>query len=395
MPFPVAVFTICSNNYLSQAEVLFASVRAVHPEVDFVLGLADVRDPAIAYPAGVEVIQADMLGIADFESFAFAYGVMEFNTAIKPFIMLRLFERGYRQVIYFDPDIAVYRRLDDLLALLENNAFVLTPHFTEPPETGDVRTERDVMQTGIYNLGFLAAAQRSGTEPCLRWWARMLRYGCINAQERGLFVDQKYLDLLPGLAEDVRILRDPGFNVAYWNLPRRRLSAESDGRIVVDGRPLAFFHFSGFDPTHPDRLSKYAPDLVVTAVLADLLDDYTARRNAAHAAVAPRPYAYGAFASGVPIPEMVRRCFRDRHATWSGDPFASYDRYVRLPSAAASIGAFGEIVTNLMHQQHAASPELRFAFDLTTPFGVSAYARFFARHAMADGIDPSLWRAEA
>ena len=392
MPLPVVVFTICSNNYLPQAEVFFASVRAFHPEVDLVLGLADECDPGLTYPPGVQVIEARELGIVDFESFAFAYDVMEFNTAIKPSVMLRLFEDGYRKILYFDPDIALYRRLDDLLELLETKSFVLTPHFLEPPAPGDVRTEHHVMQTGVYNLGFFGSSQRAETEPCLRWWARMLRYGCVNAQERGLFVDQKYLDLLPGLAADLHVLRDPGFNVAYWNLPRRRLAAVSDGSLAVDGRPLAFFHFSGFDPAEPERLSRYAPDAPVSGVLATLLADYAARRSAAEPPGTARPYAYGAFASGVSIPGLVRRCFRERHATWSGDPFAHYDRYSRLPSPKASLGALGETVTNLMQQHHAATPELRFAFDLEKPFEVSAYARFFARHAAAEGIDPSLWQ---
>ena len=136
MPSDIAVFSICSNNYLAQADVLFASVRAVHPEADLVLGLADLRDANARYPHGVEVLQANELGIADFESFAFAYDVMEFNTAIKPTLMLRLFERGYRKVVYFDPDIALYRRLDDLLARLDEKAFVLTPHLTAPPRAG-------------------------------------------------------------------------------------------------------------------------------------------------------------------------------------------------------------------------------------------------------------------
>ena len=58
MPCSTVVFSICSNNYLSQAEVLFASVRAVHPEVDLVLGLADLRDADVVYPVGVEVVEA-------------------------------------------------------------------------------------------------------------------------------------------------------------------------------------------------------------------------------------------------------------------------------------------------------------------------------------------------
>ena len=66
-----ALFSICSNNYLAQAEVFFASARAHHPEATLVLGLADRRDPGLAYPAGVEVLEAEDLGIADFDSFDF------------------------------------------------------------------------------------------------------------------------------------------------------------------------------------------------------------------------------------------------------------------------------------------------------------------------------------
>ncbi len=391
------VFSICSNNYLAQAEVFFASVRSRHPEVDLVLGLADSPDPELRYPEGVEVVPAADLGITDFASFAFAYDVTEFNTAIKPFLMLRLFERGYRNVLYFDPDIEIFRRLDDLVAVLDGGAsFVLTPHFCDPPSAGAPRSERDVMQTGVYNLGFIAASQTPETEPALRWWARMLRHGCVNEQERGLFVDQKYMDLLPGLAGRTHVLRDTGFNVAYWNLDRRAVSAGPEGAWLVDGRPLAFFHFSGFVPERPLEVSRYTPEPRAEGALAALLAGHALRRKAAAARLGMgRPYAYGRFRSGVAIPGMVRHMFRDKHLTWSGDPFAGYDRYSRLPHPACRTGASGEIVTNLMHHRHSRDPALRFAFHLDNPFEVTAYARFFARAAAAEGVDDSLWRAAA
>ena len=389
-----AFVTICSNNYLALAEVLFASLRAFHPDADLVLGLADAFDTEEAYPDGVEVLPAEKLGIPDFQSFAFSYDVMEFNTAIKPYLMLRLFERGYDNVIFFDPDIELYRRLDDVLALLEGGAsFVLTPHLCEPPHPAASRTEQHVMQTGVFNLGFIAASQRTETEPTLRWWARKLRYDCRNDQAKGLFVDQKYMDLLPGLTEHTRVLRDTSLNVAYWNIPPRSVSGGPEEGWRVDGRPLGFFHFSGFEPERPDRLSKYAPVPLATGALAKLLAGYAQRRlEASRRALGSRPYAYGRFASGVAIPELVRRMFREKHLTWSGDPFRSYDRYVRLPNPWARTGTLGERVTNLMQHVHARSDELRFAFRLDNPFEVTAFTRFFARDAAVRGIDESLWR---
>ena len=75
MNLRTAIFTICSNNYLPQADVLFESLRKFHPDAALILGLADSHYPEDRYPDGVEVIPAERLGIPDFESFAFAYDV--------------------------------------------------------------------------------------------------------------------------------------------------------------------------------------------------------------------------------------------------------------------------------------------------------------------------------
>ena len=72
----------------------------------------------------------------------------------------------------------------------------------------------------------------------------------------GYFVDQRWFDLAPGFLSDLAIVRDPQYNLAYWNLHERQLEY-TDGIYSVDGRPLGFFHFSGFDPAHPPVLSRH------------------------------------------------------------------------------------------------------------------------------------------
>ncbi len=386
-----AIFTICSNNYLPQAEVFFATARDHHPDAEFVLGLADAPGD-LPYPPGVAVLPARDLAIPDFPSVAFGYDIMEFNTAIKPFIFLNLLERGFARVLYFDPDIMLFRRLGDILATLDRGAsFVLTPHLCKPPGPGAPRTEIDVMRTGIYNLGFLGVSPHRETEPILRWWARKLRHDCVNDQTGGVFVDQKFMDFVPGFADHARVLRDPTLNVAYWNVAQRVLEHTADG-WSVDGRPLGFFHFSGFDPAKAHVLSKHAPAAPVGAALAGLLGSYAERMRAraAHPGSAS-PYAYGAFASGNGIPDPVRRMFRHLHLAWSGDPFENYEAYAALPWRHAATGDAGEVVSNFMGYVHSRSDELRHRFDLGRPRQVSAFVRWFAEEARRNDWPAALW----
>ena len=47
---------------------------------------------------------------------------------------------------------------------------------------------------------------------------------------------------------DTAVVRDPEYNVAWWNLSTRTVSWDGSG-YLVNGRPLGFFHFSGYSPT--------------------------------------------------------------------------------------------------------------------------------------------------
>jgi len=71
---------------------------------------------------------------------------------------------------------------------------------------------------------------------------------CHADYDRGLFTDQKWCDHVPALFEDMYIIRDPGYNVASWNINKRILSISEDGQILVNDKyPLRFYHFTGYD----------------------------------------------------------------------------------------------------------------------------------------------------
>jgi hypothetical protein len=325
----LAIFTICSNNRVPSAKVLLQSVRRHHPDASLYLCLADKRPPdAACYPPDCELIAAEDLGIPDFLQFAFRYVVLEFNTAVKPFVIRALLERGHDAVLHFDADIEVFAPLDGILQRLENGAsFVLTPHLLQPAEGGAFPDDVGIMLAGAYNLGFLGVGSTAEVPPIIDWWARRLRYQCVIDQARGLFVDQRFIDLLPGFADHVHVLRDPRYNVAYWNLAQRRLMLHGD-EWQIDGALLGFFHFSGFDCARQELLSQYTTAFRgddISEPLAALLRHHASQVLSHGYRKARRiPYAYGCFASGAPISDQARRVFRTQYTHWRGNPFTHW-----------------------------------------------------------------------
>ncbi|HPG94622.1 MAG TPA: glycosyltransferase [Dokdonella sp.] len=369
------------------AKVLLESARRHHPQARLYLCLADEPVDGVEhfYPEDCEVVRGDALGVPDFRDLAFRYEVMEFNTALKPFMILHLLARGHGNVIYLDPDIEIFAPLTPVLELLDRGAsFVLTPHLTRPAERDAYPDDLGIMRAGVYNLGFLGVGASEETDRILRWWARRLRFECVNEQDRGLFVDQKFMDLVPGFAGGARVLRNTACNVAYWNLHQRELT-QSDGNWYVDGEPLCFFHFSGINARDPSRLSKYTLAFQgeqCPPALCSLIAHYVDRLRAnGHGTVPNGTYAYARFASGTPIPERVRQMYRDSHLAWcNGDPFESYEEFLHLPSAPR-IGSSRHPISHLMRYVHLRDPQLRAMFDLGTSEGVVNYSKWYLRHA--------------
>src|ERR687890_17674 len=184
------------------------------------------------------------------------YDVLELSTAVKPWLLRHLLDgRGLERVAYLDPDIRVYDRLDEIERLTGEHGLVLIPHITSPlPRDGKRPSEADILISGTYNLGFISLEHGSATDGLLDWWSERLKTDCVVAPDAGYFVDQRWMDFVHGVMPDYFVLRDPSYNVAYWNLHGRELTYHK-GRYFVDGRPLRFFHFSGFDPDHRKRLS--------------------------------------------------------------------------------------------------------------------------------------------
>ena len=113
---------------------------------------------------------------------------------------------------------------------------VLLPAITEPAEHAEI-DDGQFLRYGVYDLGFIWLANRPRVRRVVWWWARRLERHCLIDPENGLYLDQRWAELFPAFIDQTRILRHPGYGVAYWNLAQRRLR-RVDGRWFVNGLPL-------------------------------------------------------------------------------------------------------------------------------------------------------------
>jgi hypothetical protein len=322
----IRVFTSAAPNYLGKVRTLAASLRKHHPELELHLVLADLAgDPLDAAAEGLaSVLTLADLGLAGDPGWLFSHSVVELATAVKAPAMARLLARENTEaVLYLDPDVVLFSRLDDLLAELAQSSIVLTPHLLRPEAELDAILDNEIcaLRHGAFNLGFVGVRNTVEGRSFVSWWCERLDRFCRAEPESGLFTDQKWMDLAPCFWSDLRLLRDTRFNVAPWNVGQRRVAGNFDRGFTVDGRPLGFYHFTGFDSgAHDAMLGKYAPD---NRALRMLSQWYRART--ASLASEPGGWRLGRFSDGGAIADVHRQIYRRRPDVQRAfpDPFAA------------------------------------------------------------------------
>ncbi|MEL7060170.1 MAG: hypothetical protein AAGN46_09120, partial [Acidobacteriota bacterium] len=391
---PLAACTIVSANYLSFARVLARSFRRHQPDGRFVVLLVDRVDGRFD-PADepFEVIEIEALAdrVPNLRQFLFQYTLLEANTAIKPFFLEHLFETlGVDKLVYFDPDIWILGSLEALSSQLERASVVLTPHLDAPISDGAYPGEQAILQSGTYNLGFVGLRGDAVGRALLRWWQERLWDRCVVRIDQGLFVDQKWMDLVPGLFENVEVLRDPGYNVAYWNLHGRAVdvSAGHDANGVLQAvvarrgsdeppSPLVFFHFSGIQPDSLEGVSKHQ-DRFTLAQIGDAAALYRHYRDRLieegfrdHRGWG---YAFGKFSNGIAVPDAARALYLEADAARRhrfGDPFeAEGDRSFFAWMNAPVGGGMSRLLVHLAQLR----PDLRATFADPAGADAAAYA---------------------
>lgn len=322
-------FTSATFSYLDRARVLAQTVKKFHPDWTLWLVLSDHEPRGFSFDVSLEsfdgIIRLSDLSIPNLQSWIYCHNIVELCTAVKGPALEWLLKTGASKIIYLDPDIALFESLGEVVSLLDTHSLILTPHLTAPG-----RTRRDVVENeigalkhGIYNLGFIAVSNGLEGQRFAEWWSRRLYDYCYEDVPSGLYTDQRWCDLIPAFFSNSKILHDPGYNVACWNLSSRPIKFEVDGTITAGGQALRFFHFTKINAAGEEVLQLFSGG---RHEVFELVRWYREQIAMNHSVEIPNNWwAYGVYEDGLPISENQRRMYRlEKHLQEKfPDPFRS------------------------------------------------------------------------
>lgn len=305
-------FTICAVNYLSKALLLADSFEQHNPGDQFFIFLVERKFilPELKLPKNTQIRWIEDLDYPNLNKIAFKFDIIEFSTCVKPFIMCNLLKQ-FERCLYLDPDVKVYSSLKPLFDELQVAPIILTPHTTTPICDGNKPGDIEFLKFGAFNLGFVGVNNSKIGISFLNWWnERLIEFGYYEPQN-GLAVDQKWIDLAPCYFEGVKIIRDPGCNLAFWNLHERILLQNENFWWVNRQHRLKFVHFSSFDQNKPeniaDKQSRFLPNSRQDFV--QLAKEYADELKKRDTGLNLQGYSFDTFEDGKPVSQVLRRLY--------------------------------------------------------------------------------------
>lgn len=309
-------FTSVTTCYIPKARVLAATLKKYNPDAVMHLVISDdlPKDFDLSKEDFDYVWKAeDFIQTENNAQWFFSHTVVELCTAVKGAAALHIFKQtNTDKLVYLDPDIGVFNDLTPLSQMLDTYSILLTPHQTEPSTTPKDIEDNELcsLQHGIYNFGFFAVKNDQNGMAFLNWWSDRLIHYCYDDIPKGLFTDQKWGDFIPALFDGVKVIREQEYNVATWNLVTRKITGNEQDGWFVNGCPLRFFHFTGYDSgAHREVLARYASETDPVWKLSQWYEKQMDEKG--QKALGKIPFKYAFYENGEKISKLHRIFFRN------------------------------------------------------------------------------------
>lgn len=321
------IFTSICTNYAHKARTLAQSVKENIPDAQFYICLTEREIPeSMNSPYFDKVILSKDMWNGNFNQFIYKHAIVEASTAVKGQFFRYLLQTHPEedQFIYLDPDCYVYSDFIELRELLDTRPIIVCPHLLQP---GNIDMELSSTAHGVYNLGFLAVNHSKESERFINWWADRLYLFCYDDIQRGIFTDQKWIDLAPCFF-DVEILKHRGYDFATWSLLGCEMT-EEDGKYYVKGDPLRFVHFSGYGATIEKCMRDWLPE--GEHLFKNLYKEYSKKHEENNMdKVSKTPWSYDEYYSNEKIADKLRVQYRSNSDVMFSieDPFALSNKQI-------------------------------------------------------------------
>ena len=236
---------MASADYLARALVLHRWLTALEPGLRLRVCCLDQTTCSVLSDMDLPGVTA--LPLDELEAFDPALREVrhrrtdwEYAMTLKPSLCRHaLAQAGPGGVIaYVDADLGFFGDPAALVDELGEGAALLVPH-RYPPER-----EWMAQAWGRFNAGTILLRRSAEADEALSWWRDRCLEWCHRVPESGRWADQRYLDEWPRRWPGVGVVSHPGAGLAPWNGYRHELSC-TDGAVLVDGRPLVFYHHQG------------------------------------------------------------------------------------------------------------------------------------------------------
>ena len=245
--------TIITESHLFHALALRDSLCRLDPTVQLHVLVVDMASKRSAAQENAHNIKfhepalmcASGMGRALFTKYH-GHAMDRFRWSMKAVFLNHLFQHEAAQkAIYVDADIYFFNPYDFLFQELDSAKVLLSPHWRSSDAVVDAANFEKNFTEGLFNGGFFGATAEAA--PILDWWAQACLYECAQNRERGLYDDQKYLDLMPVFFEGVKVLRHRGCNVAEWNAVECKRTLTETGQVLINSMyPIVFIHFTSW-----------------------------------------------------------------------------------------------------------------------------------------------------
>jgi glycosyltransferase involved in cell wall biosynthesis/SAM-dependent methyltransferase len=374
--------TIVSRRELARARILVSTFREHHPDLQFTVlvldGVAGTDTVTGAQTMHVEELLGSDRGLTIVGNPPGAVAA-----AVLPRLLELLLDRSDGgPVVYLDPGLRVLGPLIELQSMVEQHELVPVSRLGPGARASETAFSGSNGGGGLSSRVFGVRAGES-TERVLEAWPRW-------------FVDDgpaihSWFDGLPAIAEDVSVLRAPGYGLDPWTLSSWEPTANPD-LLEVAGHPARLFDLGELDPLEPGRLcdSEHTPSLSAVPALAKLSELHAQELlDAGYVADTERAERLGQLDDGFRSTPVTRNLLIEgaQRGELSQSPFteagrqALYEYFNRLAKRGLGVG-----LTQLHIAIWDAREDLRAAYPhLDGPDG-AGYAGWLCVHGMEEGL---------